>query len=172
MKRCLLLLITLWITMAMELTSPRVIPHGALLLPVCCAAMYWTRNASGLLCCGLGLLVAWIARPTSLPLCPMLLPAIAAMTLAPSLHHDEYRSRVSRLRLPVPLQLPFLTACAAMLQIVSLIPIEAWSNPAPLLPDLLNETRSLMLIALPLSAMGSLAIRLADEFGVRRVHQF
>ncbi len=63
----------------------------------------------------------------------------------------------------------FLTACAAMLQIVSLIPIEAWSNPAPLLPDLLNETRSLMLIALPLSAMGSLTIRLADEFGVRRV---
>ncbi|MFN9719319.1 MAG: hypothetical protein ACK58L_11520 [Planctomycetota bacterium] len=172
MKRCLLLLITLWITMAVELTSPRAIPRGALLLPVCCGAIYWTRNASGLLCCGLGLLVDWIARPTSLPLCPMILPALAAVTLAPVPHHDGYRSRGSRPRLPVALQLPLLTASAATLQIVSLIPVEAWSDPSPLFPELLHETRSLLLIALPLSAMGSLLIRLADEFGIRRAHQF
>ena len=166
MKRCLLLLSVLWFTLAVELSLPNALPQGSLLLPVCCAVMYWTRSASSLLCCGLGLLLDWIARPTSLPLCPMLLPALMAVSLAPSSRQTDYRSRV--LRLPAPLQLPLLTLCAVLLHIMSHVPVESYSRLPSMVPDLVASTRSLLLVALPLSAFGSLMIRFGDEFGLRR----
>lgn len=158
----------MWFTLAAELASPAMLPHGSLLLPVVCGVMYWSRSSTGLMLSGVFLLLDWIARPTYLPLCPMLLPFIAVMALAPSVHNDEYRTRSLSLRLPTPLHLPLLTLAAVVLHLVSSLTITQYLTPNSVLPLLGENLKSLAIIALPVSAVASLIIRLADEFGLRR----
>jgi len=158
----------LWLALVTELAWPTLIPRGALLLPIVCGAMSWVRSSAGLAVAGLLLLLDWVARPTVLPLCPMLLPFVAVLCVAPSRHHDEYRSRSVALRIPQPLQLPLLTLMALLLQVVSEFSLSQWLKPDELLTLLADRGRMALMVAIPLSAMLSLLVRAGDELGLRR----
>ena len=168
MKTMLATACLLWIMLAVELTWPRVLSQGAILLPVACAVMYWTRSATGILLTGLMLLVDWIARPSPLPLCSMGLPFLAAMWLSPSNRNEAYQTRPSAFFVPMPLQLPLLTLAAMLLQTLGSIPFAAFAEPLQLVPQMGMSLKSLAIVALPVSAVLSLMIRVADEFGLRR----
>ena len=158
----------LWVALVTELAWPTMIPRGTLLLPIVCGAMYWVRSSAGLAVAGLLLLLDWIARPTVLPLCPMLLPFLAVLCVAPSRHHNEYRSRSVAMRIPQPLQLPLLTLTALLLQIVSEFSLSQWLKPDDLLRLLADRGGVAQMVAIPLSAVLSLLVRAGDELGLRR----
>lgn len=168
MKTLLIAACLIWITLAVELAWPDAVPHAAFLLPVVCGVIFWTRSTAGLLLSGIVLLLDWIARPSALPMCAMLLPFVAVICLAPSAHHDEYRSGGLSLRIPGPLQLPVLTLVAILLHLLGSVPLTSLSTPALILPDVLNTLKSQCIVALPVSAALALMIRVADEFGLRR----
>lgn len=158
----------MWVALAAELASPRLLPHSSALLPIVCGVMFWTRSTPGLMLCGLVLLLDWIARPSYLPLCPMVLPFLAVIFLAPSIQNDEYQSRKSSLKIPAPLQLPLLTLAAVVLQTIGSLNWAQLSAPADAVTEITEIMKSPLLLALPLSAMLSLLIRMADELGMRR----
>jgi len=168
MKTLLVAACLMWITLALEVAWPVTVPHGALLLPIVCGVIFWTRSTAGLMLSGIVLLLDWIGRPTQLPLCAMLLPFVAVLCLAPSAHHDEYRSVGMSFRIPLPLQLPLMTLVAVLLQIGGSLPLASLSTPTLILPDVLQTLRAICIIALPVSAGLTLMIRVADEFGLRR----
>lgn len=158
----------LWCAMAAELARPGLLPHGSLLLPMVCGVIFWTRSTVGLLLTGFVLLLDWIARPSQLPLCPMVVPLLAVLCIAPSPRNDEYRNRTPLLRVPSPLQLPLLTVMALVLQSLGSLSWVQWKTLPAVAPALAETAQSLAMIALPLSAILSLMIRMADEFGMRR----
>jgi hypothetical protein len=158
----------LWMMLAIELTWPRALSQGAVLLPVACAVMYWTRSATGILLAGLMLLMDWIARPSPLPLCSMGLPFLAALWLSPSGRSELFQTRSSVFSIPVPLQLPLLTLAAMLLQTAGAIPSASFAVPDQLVAQVGTALQSLAIVALPISAVLSLMIRVADEFGLRR----
>ena len=168
MKTMLCGVVLMWISLALELAWSSRLPPGSLLLPVACGVMFWSRSASGLIISGLLLLLDWVARPSQLPLCPMLLPLLAVLCLAASDERDEYRPRGFAIRLPAALQLPFLTLAAVLLRILGSISYALFVTPSLILSEIRDPLTSLLIIALPLSAGMSLMIRLADEFGLRR----
>ena len=154
--------------MPLEMAWPSALPHGAVLLPVACGVMFWTRSSVGLILSSAVLLLDWIARPTLLPLCAMILPVVAVLCVAPSVQSDDFGKRRFSLCIPVPLLLPALTLIAVVLQIVSSIPVPQFMAVATLLPFVTDRLQPLAIIALPFSAGISLLIRCADEFGLRR----
>lgn len=158
----------MWTVLAVELAWPSQLVRGSLLLPIACSVMYWTRSTAGLVLSGLVLLVDWIARPSQLPLCPMLLPLFTVLFIAPSVHNAEYRARVVAFRLPVPLQLPLLTLAAVLLQTLGAVPLIQFLTPTQVSAVSVQNLNSLAIIALPVSAGVSLMIRMADELGMRR----
>ena len=107
MMKIVIALAILWMSIAVELAWAGSWPHGALLLPVACGVMFWMRSVTGILLSATVLLIDWVARPGFLPLCPMLLPAIAACLISPSSKPDNYSSRRQSLaRMLSPLHLP------------------------------------------------------------------
>ncbi len=168
MKTILAASCMLWMTLALEMAWPSLLPHGSILLPVACGVMFWTRSTGGLVLSCAALLLDWVARPTLLPLCPMILPLVAVFCVAPPVQQENFGKRRSVLRIPVPLLLPALTLFAVVLQIVSSIPVSEFTASSLSVPHVTNGFRSLAIIALPLSAGVSLVIRVADEFGLRR----
>lgn len=161
----------LWLTLAVELAWSSGLRHGALLFPVACCVMFWLRSASGIALCGFVLLLDWTARPTEWPLCPMLLPMSVVFAVAPVDRHVEHRSRILRLSIPVPLQLPLLTITAVLLHWLSTLTATDWlalkeSGGSQRLPG--TYLLHCGLIAVPVSALLSLCVRAADELGFRR----
>jgi hypothetical protein len=168
----LLILAVLWMSIACELAWSGTLPHGALLLPMTCGVMFWTRSVTGILLAGAALLIDWVARPGFLPLCPMLLPGLAACLINPSSKPDDYSSRrKSFVRMLTPLHLPLITLIAISLQLTSQMDLSS----VPALIDVQSMVRaslpSLLMISLPVSAGISMLMRLADELGLRRASQ-
>lgn len=169
MKTLLVATCLMWLALVLELAQPNRLVQGSLLLPIVCGVMFWTRSASGLVVSGLVLVLDSIARPSQLPLCPMILPCIAAAFLSPSNRSEDYDVRGSSFRIPVPLQLPLLTLAAVLLQCLGSTPLDQSSTFFfPDLSTIPGRLRSLAIVGLPLSAFLSLMIRLADELGLRR----
>ncbi len=158
----------LWVALAIEIARPQIFPHGSLLLPLTCGVMFWTRSTTGMMLSGTVLLLDWIARPSYLPLCPMILPFIAVTFLAPSRNVDEFDSRRLSFRIPLPLQLPLLTLAAVVLFQLGLVSLPQQNSMDTLLPEFLSGLKALAIIAFPVSAILTLLIRIADEFGMRR----
>ena len=148
----------MWVTLAVELANPSHLPHGSLLLPVICGCLFWLRSTTGLMLSGTMLLLDWIARPSFLPLCPMLVPLLAVVCLAPSTRSDEYSTGRSWFRVP-----------AVILQSLGSLSTEQWLTLPAQVSTVLENLKLVLVIALPVSAVISLTIRMADEFGMRRV---
>ncbi len=161
--------VILWLSITIELAWSGTIPQGALLLPIACGIMFWMRSVTGLLLAATALLVDWIARPGFLPLCPMVLPVLAASLIRPSSTPDDYNARRrSTLKMLTPLHLPLLTLVAIMLHLISQRNL---SDPSTLheLPSVLaTSLPTLLMISLPVSAAIAMLMRLADELGLRR----
>ena len=118
------------------------------------------------------ILMDWIIRPTQLPLSATVLPLIGAAIFAAGANRREQdRGNRIRLRIPEPLQLPLVTVLAIAMQAVSQLSAENTSSLTAMaqyvgrMPQLLLPV---LVIALPISAVLSLAFRGADEFGLRR----
>lgn len=159
----------MWVTLAVELANSSHLPHGSLLLPVICGCLFWHRSTSGLILAGTMLLLDWIARPSFLPLCPMVVPLLAVVCLVPSTRSDGYSTGRSGFRVPVPLQLPLLTLAAVILQTFGALSTEQWLSLPAQASTVLENLKMVLVIALPVSAVLTLTIRMADEFGMRRV---
>ncbi|HQX52089.1 MAG TPA: hypothetical protein PLR25_19380 [Planctomycetaceae bacterium] len=168
----LIALVILWLSITIELAWSGTMPQGALLLPIVCGVMFWMRSVTGLLLAASALLIDWIARPGFLPLCPMVLPVLAASLIKPSSIPDDYNAgRRSTRKILAPLHLPLLTLMAVILQLIGQrnsfdlsILRELPSALATLLP-------ALLMISLPVSAGIAMLIRLADELGLRRTNR-
>jgi hypothetical protein len=170
--RILLVPVLLWISIAVELTWSGSMPHGALVLPLACGIMFWMRSVSGILLSATALLLDWVARPGFLPLCPMLLPAIAACLISPSSKPDDYSSRRrSFAKKLTPLHLPLITFIAVSLQLIGQLNLSSLPAAEDLQLAAKNSLPSLLMISLPISAGISMLMRLADELGLRRASQ-
>jgi hypothetical protein len=172
MKTLLISVCLLWTTLAAELASGGKVPHGALLLPLVCGLIFWMRSTGGLVLCGLALLVDWIARPTSLPLCSMVLPLLSVLCIAPGARNEDYRRTGLSLRIPSPLQLPLFTVAALLLHNFGAITFAQVQTPSMISAQVTESFVSLAVIALPVSALFSLMIHAADELGLRRTFMF
>ncbi len=118
------------------------------------------------------LLIDWVARPGCLPLCPMLLPAIAACLISPSSKPDDYSSRrQSFSKKLTPLHLPFITLIAVCLQLVGRLDLSSMPTVLDVQLAVKTSLPPLLMISLPISAGISMLMRLADELGLRRASQ-
>ncbi len=162
----------LWLTIAVEIAWSHSLPQGALLLPIACGIMFWMGSGTGILLSATALLIDWIARPGLLPLCPMLLPAVAVCLIRPASKSDDYRSRrQSVLKMMTPLHLPLFTLLAVGLQLIGQMNLSAIPLLAEIDSALKTTLPSLLIISLPISAGISMLMRLADELGLRRASQ-
>lgn len=160
----------LWMAIAVEIAWSQSLPQGALLLPIACGIMFWMGSGTGILLSATALLIDWIARPGFLPLCPMLLPAIAVCLISPASNSKDYRShRQSFLKLMTPLHLPLFTLLAVALQLIGQMNLSVIPTLTEFDSAVQTSLPSLLMISLPISAGISMLIRLADEFGLRRV---
>ena len=170
--KLLLVLAMLWMSIAVELAWSGSMPHGALVLPLACGIMFWMRSVSGIVLSATALLLDWVARPVFLPLCPMLLPAIAACLISPSSKPDDYSSRRrSFAKKLTPLHLPFITLLAVSLQLIGQLNLSSLPAVADVQLAVMTSLPSLLMISLPISAGISMLMRLADELGLRRASQ-
>ena len=170
--KIILALAILWMSIAVELAWSGSMPHGALVLPIACGIMFWTRSVTGMLLSATALLIDWIARPGFLPLCPMLLPAIAAGLISPSSKPDDYSSRrQSVAKMLTPLHLPFITLMAVSLQLIGQLNLSSMPAAVDIQSAVKTSLPSLLMISLPISAGISMLMRLADELGLRRASQ-
>ncbi len=170
--RLLLVLAMLWMSIAVELAWSGSMPHGALVLPLACGIMFWMRSVTGIVLSATALLLDWVARPGFLPLCPMLLPAIAACLISPSSKPDDYSSRRrSFAKKLTPLHLPFITLLAVSLQLIGQLNLSSLPAVADVQLAVKTSLPSLLMISLPISAGISMLMRLADELGLRRASQ-
>ena len=157
----------LWLAISIELAWRQAVPQGCVLIPLVCGFLCWARNSVVVLVTGLALLLDWIVRPTQWPLTPLLLPVIAVQLLSTGCVHD--RSLTDRRSvIPQPLELPVLTLSGLVCFAFSTIPFGGGEQWDVLAQTLLIELKSSCLIAVPISAAGTLLIRFADEFGLRR----
>ncbi|MBC7966779.1 MAG: hypothetical protein H7Z17_12750 [Fuerstia sp.] len=167
-----LTLAILWMSIAVELAWSGSMPHGAIVLPLACGIMFWMRSVSGIVLSATALLIDWVARPGFLPLCPMLLPAIAACLISPSSKPDDYSSRRrSFANKLTPLHLPLITLIAVSLQLISQLDLSSLPAAADVQLAVKTSLPSLLMISLPVSAGISMLMRLADELGLRRASQ-
>ena len=170
--KIILVLAILWMSIAVELAWSGSMPHGALVLPIACGIMFWMRSVTGMLLSATALLIDWIARPGFLPLCPMLLPAIAAGLISPSSKPDDYSSRrQSVAKMLTPLHLPFITLMAVCLQLIGQLNLSSMPAAVDIQSAVKTSLPSLLMISLPISAGISMLMRLADELGLRRASQ-
>lgn len=170
--KIILALAILWMSIAVELAWSGSMPHGALVLPIACGIMFWMRSVTGMLLSATALLIDWIARPGFLPLCPMLLPAIAAGLISPSSKPDDYSSRrQSVAKMLTPLHLPFITLMAVSLQLIGQLNLSSMPAAVDIQSAVKTSLPSLLMISLPISAGISMLMRLADELGLRRASQ-
>ncbi|MFM7867530.1 MAG: hypothetical protein ACKPHU_25235 [Planctomycetaceae bacterium] len=166
MKSVLAAVICAWLAVMLEVSGTGLIPRGALFLPVICAVFTWQPGVRPLLIGGILLLLDWIARPTLLPAVPLLLP-FAVLLIVP--HDARRRYGVRRmLRLPAPLQIPLLTVIATGLQCLAGVSYPALPNSEELRLLVSHSLLPLLLVALPVSAVLALLLRLAEETGLRR----
>jgi hypothetical protein len=165
-------LVILWMSTVVELTWSDSLPHGALLLPIVCGVMFWMRSVTGILLPAAALLIDWIARPGFLPLCPMLLPGIAACLISPSSRPDHYSSRRQSFgRMLTPLHLPLITLLAVSLQLIGQLNLSSMPTLIEVQSAVRTSLPALLVISLPVSAGISMLMRLADELGLRRTRQ-
>lgn len=170
--RIALTLAILWLTIAIELTWSGSLPQGALLLPIACGVMFWMRSVSGILLAATALLLDWVARPGFLPLCPMLLPGVAACLISPSRKPDDYSSRRQSFgRMLTPLHLPLITLMAVSLQLAGRHNPASMPSWIDFQSTISTSLPPLLMISLPISAGISMLMRLADELGLRRASQ-
>ena len=170
--KTILTLAILWMSIAAELAWSDSVPHGALVLPIACGIMFWTHSVTGILMSATALLIDWIARPGFLPLCPMLLPGIAACLISPSSKPDDYNSRrQSFAKMLTPLHLPLITLMAVSLQLVGQLNLSSLPAVVDIQSAMKTSLPSLLMISLPISAGISMLMRLADELGLRRASQ-
>ncbi len=156
-----------WFAEVLEQALPHWLPRGTAVLPVMCAMVLWNGSAGGL-CLGGGLLLLdWIARPTSFPLAPLLLPLLSLL-LPANTGADETGLRRRRLRIPGPLLLPLLAVALLLAQSASLASWSAWRDPAVAAQGMLVQVRPALLVLLPVSGVLALLLQLSDELGLRR----
>lgn len=115
------------------------------------------------------LLADWVCRPTTMPLCPMWMPAIASLLVIRGSGPAEDHDRPVRWRIPMPLEIPVLTVCGLLLHIAGLWPPAVPDSPEAVLQHVADRFPPMALVALPLSAVGAMSVRFADEFGLRRL---
>lgn len=175
MKSLLIAGSILWLALTLELAWPARLPHGCLLFPSACATMFWFRNSRGLLVSSALILLDWIVRPTQLPLPATVLPLIGAAILAIGSHRPGHSRHIRpRWRIPEALQLPLVTVLALVLQAgsqVSADNISSLTHIAQHLGRISHQQWPALVIAVPISAVLSLAFRAADELGLRRPAQ-
>jgi hypothetical protein len=170
--RIVLTLAILWMSIAVELAWSGTLPHGALLLPIACGVMFWMRSVTGILLPAAALLIDWVARPGFLPLCPMLLPGIAACLVSPSSGPDDYSSRRQSFgRMLTPLHLPLMTLLAVSLQLIGQLNLSSMPKWIEIQSAVGMSLPSLLMISLPVSGGITVLMRLADEIGLRRTRQ-
>lgn len=187
MRAWLVWLAVLWLALSAELAWPQYVPPGCLVFPMIGGVLFWFRREAGILLAGAALLVEWLARPTAFPLAGVCIPLLAAAVFSGDWRVSDYRRTRNPLRwLPQPLHLPLLVVVMILLQQISgLLPAElfasdllpdggtsaGWPDLARLTQVLRGQVWPVLLLAVPLSAVLSLVIRLADELGLRRTPQ-
>ncbi len=170
MKSILTAGLLIWIALVAEVAFPTQIPGGSLVLPVVCSLCLWFRNASGIFLCGMGLIVDAIVRPAPFPWVGIIIPLIAAMLCRSRGNQSTYRSNPRWRLIPSALELPLLVLVSIWLDLVIRIPAESWSFNTEFGLSIVRRLLPPLMIAMPLSALCSLLIRVADEFGLRRRH--
>lgn len=164
MKHLVVLMMLAWGAMMLEQARPELLPAGAVLVPLAVTGMLWTRSGIGVFAGGGVLLIDWIARPQGLPLVPVILTCMVAFVLASRPSGDPWTGRRRRWRLP-----EWLHPLALSMAGISLLVVPTMSMQSDLLSILLGELGQYAMIAVPLSLLLTGLMKLAGEFGFRRL---
>lgn len=159
-------LLLLWLSISLELAMTASLPHGCLFFPLVVGILLWRLTAARLLLVGAMLLVDWIARPTVWPLAALVLPLLMVCSNGAAGRVARYRDN-SRRMIPEPVQAPLLTLLLVLLHQLGRQSVGDWLQLQAVLLSVL-ESMSLLSIAIPLSAVVSLLLKLSEELGIRR----
>ena len=168
MKAVVSAIALLWSCLSIELAQPDWLPSHCLLLPAACAVMYWFGNGTGVLIAGCGLLIDWVARPTSLPLVAVFVPALAVLMMTPGSTQTGYRRRRRFPSMPASWRLPLLTILALVLHLTSDLILLAFDEPSRWWNVFRGELADATIIASPLSVLAVVTLHVASELGFRR----
>ncbi|MCA9062170.1 MAG: hypothetical protein KDA96_03905 [Planctomycetaceae bacterium] len=172
MKKILPAVVVLWMVLALEQAAPGPIVRGGLLLPVCCAVIFFLRNAASVLLTGAALCLDWIIHPIGIPLNAAVLPWLTVVWLQTDADRIERLSgRNPFLRLPHPLRLPVLTLVALLLNVIVQPGLIMITDISATGTRIIEAVTPAALIAIPVSGLLSLGLYLCDELGLRSTLQ-
>ena len=165
MKFCIMTVAIAWGTMILEQSRPDILPAGAVLLPVVITSMLWTRTAGGIFTGGVVLILDWIVHSQGLPLLPVVLTFGTTMMLVRHATYNGWNEKRTRtLKIPQWTQPIVLAAVGVGLLTGPTIVAQQTS-----LMEGLTVIRAYAVISLPVSLLLTGLMKLADEFGLRRL---
>ena len=164
MKNIVLIFTAAWGAMILEQSRPNILPAGAVLLPLIIVSMLWNRSAGGVFAGGIVLILDWIVRPQGLPLLPVTLTLGATMLLYRTSDDPWTGKRTLRLKIP-----EWTQPTAILVVGVGLVTGPAIIVQQNSLVESLNVVRVYAMISLPLSLLLTGLMKLAGEFGFRRL---
>lgn len=170
MRSLLVAVLLTWVALVLEITFPAHIPGGSLIFPIACSICLWFRSTFGMLLCGVGLIVDAIVRPAPFPWVGVVIPLLAAFFCRGDSVQSPFRKSRGWRLIPRALELPVLVLGAVCFDQAIRVPLDFWSFDTTVGFKCLERLLPILMIALPLSGLGSLLIRVADEFGLRRLH--
>jgi hypothetical protein len=164
MKGFLVIGMLAWGAMILEQSRPAVLPAGAVLQPLVIISILWNRTAGGVFAGGVVLILDWIARPQGIPLLPVVLTFAATMLLMRTASDPWAGTRARQPQLPEWIQPIILVVIAILVSTGPAIVTQRTS-----LADALHLIRSYAMVSIPLTALMTGVMKLADEFGLRRM---
>ncbi len=165
MKILLILCTGVWGAMVLEQARPDLLPTGAILLPLVIVGMLWNRTAGGVFAGGLILVIDWIARPQGLPLLPVVVTFCVVLIVISRAADDPWTGqRTRRLRIPEWMQ-PTVLVVIGIAVLVGPAMIDQPTSLSAVLPVIGKYAMT----ALPWSLLLTGLMRLAGEFGFRRL---
>ncbi|MCH2202478.1 MAG: hypothetical protein MK102_10955 [Fuerstiella sp.] len=164
MKGFLVIGILAWGAMILEQSRPAVLPAGAVLLPLVMISMLWNRTAGGIFAGGVVLILDWIARPQGIPLLPVVLTFAATVLLVRTASDPWTGTEIRQPQFPEWIQPTILVVIAILVSTGPTIVTQRSS-----LADALHLIRSYAMVSIPLTVLMTGVMKLAAEFGLRRV---
>jgi len=165
MKPLLILCAAVWGAMMLEQSRPDLLLPGALLLPLVIVGMLWNRSAGGVFVGGTILVIDWIVHTQGLPLLPVILTFSTTLILVSRVSDDPWTGqRKRRLRLPEWIQ-PTALVVIGIVLLVGPAVVTQQATLSAVLPVIGKYA----MISLPWSFLLTSLMKLAGEFGFRRL---
>lgn len=164
MKAVIAGIVLWWGAVMLEQARPDLLPVGAVLVPMVIIGMFWNGTPTGVFVGGVLLVMDWIIRPQGWPLLPLAVTFGAVLLLTARGRRDVWTGRRRRWKIPDGMSPALLVVVSVVLLVGPSVVARQMSPLAGV--ELLGKY---MLISLPLSLLLTGLMKVAGEFGWRRL---